>query len=218
MVDRGINNIPITLAGSTGTTTVNRVACNTTHNVGSFVIVALNANIKDNVMVNNGLICKRSKFTNRLNRIVVHHGGKHPYNYNHRNYLRTCTSTAKITHATHRFLRVHGSSDLLHRLSPSRVASGSICSTTVGGSGLTLRVFRFANGVLNRTFTSFITFSDPRTVVLFKNLAGTKSLVVGPVGHSVRGGVLGIFRNGAGLLFSRLGRDSTTMLNTDTLN
>lgn len=209
-------NVPATLAGSTGTTTVNRVACNTTHNVGSFVVVALNANMNDNVIVGNRVICNRSNFTNRLKRIVTHHSN-HVYNYNHGNYLRACYSTAKMTHATHRFLTTHASTDLLHGVPTRDVASGSMCSTTMRKSGLTRRVFRFAKGVLNRTLTSTVTFSDPRTVMLFKNLTGSNSCVVGPVVGSVSSGMLGVCGNGAGLLISRLGSSSTTMLNTDTL-
>lgn len=208
--------MPATLAGSTGTTTINRVACKTTHNVGSFVVVALKANINDNVIVGKRIICNRSNFTNRLNRIVIHHS-KHVYNYKHGNYLRACYSTANITHATHRFLTTHASTDLLHGVPTRDVMSGSMCSTTMRKSGLTRRVFRFANGVLNRTLTSTVTFSDPRTVVLFNNLTGSNSCVVGPVVGTVRGGLLGVCGNGTGLLISRLGSSSTTILNTDTL-
>lgn len=210
-------NIPATLAGSTGTTTVNRVACNTTHNVGSFVVVALKANINDNVMVGKRLICKRSNFTKRLKRIVIHHS-KHRYNYNHGNYLRACYSTANITHATHRFLITHPRPDLLESVPTRSVMSGSIFSTTMEKSGLTRSVFRCAKHVLNRTLTSFVTFSDPRTVVLFNKLTGSNSCVVGPVHGTVSSGVLGVCRNGAGLLVSRLGSTSTTILKTDTLN
>lgn len=196
---------------------MNRVACNTTHNVGSFVVVALKANMNDNVMVGKRVICNRSNFTNRLNRIVIHHNAKHVYNYNHGNYLRACYSTANITHATHRLLTTHASADLLHGVSTRGVASGSMCSTTIRNSGLTRRVFRFANALLNRTLTSFVTFSDPRTVMLFNKLTGSNSCVVGPVRGTVRSGLLGVCGKGAGLLISRLGSSSTTMLNTDTL-
>lgn len=211
-------NVPATLAGSTGTTNVNRVACNTTHNVGSFVVVALNANMNDNVIVGNRVMCNRSNFTKRLKRAVVHHRGKHLYKYKHRNYLRACYSTANITHSTHRFLAGDARPDLLHSVPTRGVASGSICSTTIGNSGVTRRVFRFAKAVLNRTLTSFVTFSDPRTVILFNNLTGTKSCVFGPVRGTVSSGMLGVCGNGAGLLTSRLGSSSTTILNTDTLN
>ncbi len=183
--------IPIAIAGSTGTTTVNRVACNTTHNVGGFVRVALNANINDNVIVGKRLICNRSNFTNRLNRIVSHHRGNHRYNYKHYNYLRACYSTANITHATGRGVSYASRPDLLHSVR-NRVASGSICSTTVHNSGMTRRIFAFANAVLNRTLTSFVTFDTPRTVVLFNKLAGTNSLVVGPALRTVRTGILGV--------------------------
>lgn len=172
--------------------------------------------MNDNVMVGKRLICNRSKFTNRLNRIVISHGN-HTYKYNHGKYLRACYSTANITHATHRFLMRHARPDLLEGIPTSRVRSGSMCSTTIGNSGLTRSVFRFANHVLKRTLTSFVTFSDPRTVMLFNNLTGSNSCVVGPVRGTVSRGVLGVCTKGAGLLLSRLGSTSTTMLNTDTL-
>lgn len=215
----GTLNVPITLAGSTGTTTLNRVACNITHNVGGFVSVALNANMNSNVIVGNRVICNDSNFTNRLNRIVIiPNRTNHPYNYNEENYLRACYSTANITHATHRFLRADSRPSLLHRVGPRSVASCSIDITTNGNSTLTGHVCSFANGVLNRTYTGFTTFSTPRTFMFFNNLAGTNSLLVRPLGGTCSRGMLGVCGNGTGFLMSALSNDSTTILNTDTIN
>ncbi len=122
-----------------------------------------------------------------------------------------------MTHATHRFLAGHPSTSRLHGVPLRRVASGSIDITTRRNSILTHSICGFAKRLLKHAYTGFAPFYDPRTCIFFNNLAGTNSLVVGPVGRTCSTGIRGVFGKGTGVLISRLSSTSTTILNTTTL-
>ncbi len=80
-----VNVRGVVVRGSTGTTTLNRTLVNTNGNGSDIVVVALNANINNNVILGHRVCSNFGSTNNRLKRVMVGASNER-YAYNEHNY------------------------------------------------------------------------------------------------------------------------------------